>query len=82
MGTIHMPHKYQSSELTWRGDRLYAGKTCISRIVPDAKYPDIMWRVVRPDGTLTEMVNRTRAKDAAVSYGLAMLQARHRVLVS
>jgi hypothetical protein len=36
------------------------------RIVPDAKYPRIMWRVEYPDGTLSEMVNRARAKDVAV----------------
>jgi hypothetical protein len=32
-------------------------------IVPDAKWPG-MYRIKRPDGTLTEMVNRTRARDA------------------
>ena len=32
-------------------------------IVPDAKWPN-MYRLVRPDGTLSNMVNLTRAKDA------------------
>src|SRR5262245_36438105 len=32
-------------------------------IVPDAKWPG-MYRLVRPDGTLSDMVNLTRAKDA------------------
>jgi hypothetical protein len=32
-------------------------------IVPDARWPG-MYRIRRPDGTLTEMVNLTRAKDA------------------
>jgi hypothetical protein len=32
-------------------------------IVPDSKWPG-MYRVVRPDGSLSEMVNLTRAKDA------------------
>ena len=32
------------------------GKTqALARIVPDRKYPD-MWRVVRPDGSLTDKV--------------------------
>jgi hypothetical protein len=32
-------------------------------IVPDAKWPG-MYRLVRPDGSLSDMVNLTRAKDA------------------
>jgi len=34
-----------------------------SRIVPDPRWPG-MYRVRRPDGSLTDMVNLTRAKDA------------------
>ena len=37
----------------------------IFRVVPDAVYPG-MWRVVLPDGSLSDMANLTRAKDAAV----------------
>jgi hypothetical protein len=33
------------------------------RIVPDPKWPG-MYRVRRPDGSLTDMVNLTRAKEA------------------
>ena len=41
------------------------GKTkALARIVPDTTYPE-MWRVVRPDGNLTDMVNKTRAMDLA-----------------
>jgi hypothetical protein len=29
-----------------------------------------MWRVRLPDGSLSDMVNRTRAKDAAISITL------------
>jgi hypothetical protein len=35
------------------------------RIVPDERYPK-MWRVVRPSGEITGMVNLTRAKDVAL----------------
>lgn len=43
------------------------GKTrALARIVPDATYPE-MWRVIRPDGGLTDMVNKARAMDMA--YG-------------
>jgi hypothetical protein len=34
------------------------------RVVPDETYPN-MWRVRQPDGTLSDMVNRARAWDAA-----------------
>ena len=36
-----------------------------------------MWRVRMPDGQLTEMVNLSRAKDAAASLALAILN-QHR----
>ena len=45
------------------------GKTKpLARILPDAQYPT-MWRVVRSDGSLTDMVNQARARDMA--YGRA-----------
>jgi hypothetical protein len=40
----------------------------LARIVPDKTYPG-MWRIVRPDGSLSDMLNKTRAKD--VAWGLA-----------
>jgi hypothetical protein len=36
-------------------------------VVPDAEYPN-MYRVKRPDGSLTDIVNLTRARDAARSF--------------
>jgi len=42
-------------------------------ISPDAKYPG-MWRIKLPNGLLSDMVNLTRAKDAAVSLGRAASQ--------
>jgi hypothetical protein len=44
------------------------------RIVSDQNYP-AMGRVELSDGQLTYMVNRTRAKDAARSIALGMLNA-------
>ena len=43
------------------GDGLYLdGKgRAIVTIEPDAKYPDVMWRVRLPSGELSDMVNRT-----------------------
>jgi hypothetical protein len=42
--------------------------TALARIVPDKVYAG-MWRVVRPDGSLSDMLNKTRAKD--VAWGIA-----------
>jgi hypothetical protein len=61
--------------LKWMGDGLYLdGKgRAIVTIEPDAKYPDVMWRVRLPSGELSDMVNRTRCKDAALAYACRML---------
>jgi hypothetical protein len=40
-------------------------KTPVMRIVPDEKY-DGMWRIHWPDGKISDMVNLSRARDAAV----------------
>jgi hypothetical protein len=37
-------------------------------IVPDARWPN-MYRIRKPDGTLTDMVNLTRAMDALEAMG-------------
>jgi hypothetical protein len=53
-------------DLTWNGNELrHRGRT-LATIEPDAEWPNL-WRVRRPDGDLTDMVNLTRAKDAQVS---------------
>jgi hypothetical protein len=41
-------------------------RTLDPRIVPDERWPG-MYRLRRPDGSLTDMVNLTRAMDALVS---------------
>ena len=35
-------------------------------VCPDQKYPSI-WRVLHPDGRLSDRLNLTRAKDAAIA---------------
>jgi hypothetical protein len=37
------------------------------KVVPDAAYPS-MWQVRWPDGSLSDMVNLTRAKDAIACF--------------
>jgi hypothetical protein len=50
--------------MQWKGDRLYVGPRFSGySIVPDGHYPQ-MWRVRRPDGSLSDMATRSRAKDA------------------
>jgi hypothetical protein len=44
-------------------------------IVPDAAWPS-MWRVKLPNDLLSDMVNLTRAKDAAVLLGRSLSQSR------
>jgi hypothetical protein len=53
--------------MQWKGDRLYVGtRSSGYSIVPDKRYPQ-MWRVRHPNGSLSDMINRTRAKDAAMA---------------
>jgi len=60
----------------WRGDNLFCARRKVIGIVPDEKYPGVMWRVRYPDGTLSDMVNRSRAKDAAVLAARRILDAQ------
>src|SRR5262245_14181364 len=64
--------KINSQRLTWVGNELVYGRRTLLRIERDAVYPE-MWRVRLPDGSLTDMVNRTRAKDAALSIAHRLL---------
>jgi hypothetical protein len=62
---------YKSHNLSWRGNDLRcAGKTIVS-IALDRTYTG-MWRVVLPDGRLSDMANRARAKDAAMTIALGL----------
>jgi hypothetical protein len=62
---------YKSHNLSWRGNDLRcAGKTIVS-IAPHRTYTG-MWRVVLPDGRLSDMANRARAKDAAMTIALGL----------
>ena len=61
-----------AAELTWKHESLYFGRKRLVSVVQDEKYPK-MWRVKLPDGNPTDMVNLTRAKDAARSIALGIL---------
>jgi hypothetical protein len=47
----------------------------LARIVPDLTYAG-MWRVIRPDGSLPDMVNLPRAKDVAFGQAETVLYLR------
>jgi hypothetical protein len=68
-----------STRLIWEGDglHLYGKGKAIVTIVADGRWPN-MWRARLPDGRLTDMANRTRAKDAAVSIALSILNSGKR----
>jgi hypothetical protein len=67
---------YGNRNTRWEGDRLYISTRSTGySIVRDQAYPT-MWRVRSPDGALSDMVNRARAKDAAITRALAVLNVR------
>ncbi len=65
--------------LTWRKDGvrllLYHGSNLLASVEPGAKYP-ILYRIRYPDGHLSDLVNFTRAKDAACCFALRSLNSR------
>jgi hypothetical protein len=65
--------RHEQLDLTWRGLRLYHGRHRMAEVVPDEKYPG-MWRV-KIRGELSDMVNLTRAKDAAVCLTVSRLNS-------
>jgi hypothetical protein len=67
-----MSRVYSSQSLTWDGDVLRLNSREVARVEPDITYP-AMWRVRLPNGSVSDMVNRTRAKDAAQYLALATL---------
>ena len=70
---------YEGRNLMWdRYElRLFSSRgRVLPSIEPDKTWPG-MWRVRLPDGYLSEMVNLSRAKDAAASLALGVLN-QHR----
>jgi hypothetical protein len=66
-------HVYSYVDLKWRGRelRLKSGRL-LATVEPDGKWVG-MFRVRLPNGHLTDMVNLSRAKDAAISLACADL---------
>jgi hypothetical protein len=78
------PGDWRRRLLRWCGHQLYrpGSDVPVAEIAPDAKWPG-MWRVRMADGRLSDMVNLTRARDAAMELAVAVLNrqdsARHGV---
>jgi hypothetical protein len=66
-------------DLKWDGDhlRLISGRL-LATIERDQTWPG-MWRFRLPDGHVTDVVNLTRAKDAAITLALASLNRPDRL---
>jgi hypothetical protein len=63
---------YGARDLAWQNDALCFGNCEIARIIPDQN----MWRVKLPNGQLSDITNRTRARDAARTLALATLNQK------
>src|SRR5262249_15332898 len=71
---------YDTSKLSWKkrqeGWALYCeGRSGpVLHVVPDPTHPN-MWRIRRPDGSLSDMANLTWARDGALTVALRILNA-------
>src|SRR5437660_2344255 len=63
--------RIDSRRISWDGDVLRVNSRELARIERDSKYPN-MWRVRLADGRLSDMVNSTRAKEAAFLLSSAL----------
>jgi hypothetical protein len=53
-------------DAVWRGDRLFFQGRLVANIIPDRQWPG-MWRVLLPNGYLSDIVNQSRAKESALT---------------
>jgi hypothetical protein len=61
-------------DAVWKGNDLIFHGRVVASVVLDAKWPRL-WRVRLPDGHTTDMVNLSRARDAARSLALKSVGA-------
>ena len=69
---------YSRRDLVWDDKQLRLHSIrghVLAAIEPDREWLG-MWRIRTPDGHLTDMLNLSRAKDAAASHALATLNRR------
>lgn len=61
--------------LHWDGLQLHYRHRAVVTLVADEDWPEL-YRVHLPDGRITDMVNLTRAKDAAVALAMHALDGQ------
>jgi hypothetical protein len=72
---------YGRRELSWQlsgGEwslHCHGQREPVLRVIQDAVYPG-MWRVERPDGSLSDMANLSWARDGAIAIALGILNRR------
>jgi hypothetical protein len=64
-----------STKFIWKGKVFFLSGKSVAEIVLDEEWPN-MWRVKIPGRPLSDMVNLTRAKDAAVRLVQADLRIK------
>jgi hypothetical protein len=70
---------YGCQDIDWDGHRLRLSTgRLLATVETDAQWAG-MWRVRFPDGHTTDIVNLTRAKDAATALAVAGLNAHSKV---
>jgi hypothetical protein len=72
-------YSYDRGDFTWRWHQdgtwslhVEGRRGAVLDVVRDEAHPQ-MWRIRHPDGRLSDMVNLTRAKEAAATMALAVL---------
>jgi hypothetical protein len=71
---LKKPHRiYGLQDIRWEGHRLrLSTRRLLATVEPDSHWAGV-YRVRLPNGHLTDMVNLTRAKDAAIVLALTNL---------
>ena len=74
------PGSYRRRNVKWIGNAVHhhSGGSPVLAIVPDGTWPG-MWRVALPDGSLTDMVNLSRVRDAAIDWAVSWLNRSRNV---
>ena len=71
---------FSRDSLEWRrqgdGVTLCLGRKVMLHLVRDERWPTTMWRICRRDGSLTDMLSLTRAKEAGYAAALAKLNGK------
>ena len=67
---------FARSQLYWQGNHLFrwGSSKLLAEVIPDGG----MWRVQLPSGYLTDTVNLSRARDAAMALAVSYLNRQER----